>query len=59
MTMPEKSPHMIVIEGLLEAGAKLHPPEKFGNLDELTDEELDAEIKRLARKLGLKDKKWS
>jgi len=57
--MPEKSPHMILIEGLLEAHSKLHSPEKFGNLDELTDEELDAEIKRLARKLGLKDKKWS
>ena len=28
-------------------------------LGELTDEELDAEIKRLARKLGLEDKKWS
>ena len=54
--MPEKSPHMILIEGLLEAHSKLHSPEKFGNLDELTDGELEAEIKRLARKLGLKDK---
>ena len=49
---------MILIEGLLEAGSKLNSPEKFGNLDELTDDKLDAEIKRLARKLGLEDKQW-
>jgi len=47
---------MILIEALLEAGSKLHSSEKFGNLDELTDEELEAETKRLARKLGLEDK---
>ena len=56
--MPEKSPHMILIEGLLEASSKLHPPEEFGSLDELTDDKLEAEIKRLARKLGLEDKQW-
>ena len=49
---------MILIEGLLEAHFKLHPPEEFGSRDELTDEELEAEIKRLARKLGLEDKQW-
>ena len=38
---------MILIEALLEAGSKLHSSEKFGNLDELTDEELEAETKRL------------
>ena len=49
---------MILMEGTLKSLSKLHPPEKFGNLDELTDDKLDAEIKRLARKLGLEDKQW-
>jgi len=57
--MPEGSPLMILMEGTLKSLSKLHPPEKFGNLDELTEEELHAEIKRLARKLGLKEKEWS
>jgi len=40
----------------------LHVPGAEGETNmakDMTDEELDAEIKRLARKLGLKDKKWS